>query len=102
MPCCRETKHLQTLVQVALQLQTLKGAGSSQNSFLGSSSAQSYVSQSVACYTSNDHLRTRAMYFTFFTAVARPHPMSLVHLHLVQKTNKYVTGILSHIACIAQ
>jgi len=43
----------------------IKGAGSSQNSFLGSSSAQSYVSQSVACYTSNDHLRTRATYVLY-------------------------------------
>jgi len=43
----------------------IKGAGSSQNSFLGSSSAQSYVSQSVACYTSNDHLRTRARYVLY-------------------------------------
>jgi len=45
----------------------IKGAGSSQNSFLGSSSAQSYVSQSVACYTSNDHLRTTARYVLYIS-----------------------------------
>jgi hypothetical protein len=93
---------MQILVQAALHLQTLKEQVQAKTHFLVLHQHRvMQVSLSHATHPMTICVPELGMYFTFFTAVARPHPTSLVHLHLVQKTNKNVTGILSHIAYTA-
>lgn len=61
----------------------IKSAGSSQNSFLGSSASLLHATHPMTICVPEP-----GMYLTYFTAVACPHPMSLVHLHLAQKQTK--------------
>jgi len=103
MPCCKETKRMQILVQVALHLQTLKVQVQAKTHFLVLHQHRAMLaSLSHATHPVTICVPELGMYFTLFTAVAHPHPMSLVHLHLVQKTNKKVRGTLSYIAYTAQ
>jgi hypothetical protein len=94
---------MQILVQVALHWQTLKVQVQAKYHFLVLHQHRTMQARlSHATHPMTICVPELRMYFTFCTAVARPHSMSLVRLHLVQKTNKNVRGILSHMAYTAQ